>query len=132
MLLLLACNTIGGAPMLAPTHFTSVEPLSSVGSGAPSTEEPGTYDPVTLPVTVTDDEDDTDPNEVQQQVQTMNQQAQQQGSQLDAIERYLSDRAAAREGRAPKGWVQPDFSEYAKPDAPQTFLPAPPAPPARP
>ena len=42
---------------------------------------------------------------------------------LTILEHYLSDQKAVAEGRAPKGWVQPAYEEYAKPGAPASFLP---------
>ena len=46
-------------------------------------------------------------------------------AKMDAFEHYLADQLAAKEGKAPKGWVQPDLSEYEKPGAPATFIPQP-------
>ena len=44
-------------------------------------------------------------------------------ARLLALEHYLADQQAVREGRAPKGWVLPAYEEYAKPGAPASFLP---------
>lgn len=46
-------------------------------------------------------------------------------AKMDAFEHYLADQLAVKQGKAPKGWVQPDLSEYEKPGAPVSFIPQP-------
>jgi hypothetical protein len=61
--------------------------------------------------------------QVAQDVHALTQQMAVQQERTDAIERYLADAVAVKEGRAPKGWVQPSLDMYAKPDAPDSFIP---------
>ena len=55
--------------------------------------------------------------------------AQQQVDRLTAIERFLADEILVKEGKAPKGWVQPPIEDYMKPGAPVSMIPVPPKPP---
>ena len=67
--------------------------------------------------------DTADP--VQQQVVAVQQAIDVQVDRLIVIERFLSDQALVKEGKAPKGWVQPPFDDYMKPGAPVSTIPAP-------
>ena len=85
---------------------------------------------VSAPFDVPSDDDpknrDTELAEVAEDVKDLVVTQQQQFSQLEAMAHYLEDQKAVTEGRAPKGWVQPAYEEYAKPGAPVSFLPPPP------
>lgn len=61
--------------------------------------------------------------QVQQQVQEVQEQLVQQVDRLTAIERYLADQVRVKEGKAPKGWVQPPLDAYLKPGAPESLVP---------
>ena len=59
------------------------------------------------------------------QVQALTAQADRQVDKLDAIERFLRDQQAVREGRCPKGWTQPPMSAYLDGSAPALAVPLP-------
>jgi hypothetical protein len=53
-------------------------------------------------------------------------------SSIEAKLNYLADQKRCAQGLCPEGWVQPPFEEYAKPGAPETFVPPPPPEPPAP
>lgn len=79
--------------------------------------------------------DSAQPGDIAQSVDTAQQQVVYIQGQLDAqiarltaIERFLSDEALAKAGKAPKGWVPPPIDDYMKVGAPVSMIPAPPLP----
>lgn len=72
---------------------------------------------------------DTAQQVVQQQVTEVQQQMEVQADRLTAIERFLADQLLMKEGKAPKGWIQPPIDDYMKPGAPVSMIPAPLPPP---
>lgn len=78
-------------------------------------------DPTTAPA------DTAPPVQEVQDVAQMRERVTATQAKMNALEHYLADQLAVKEGKAPKGWVQPDFSEYEKPGAPSSFIP--PSPP---
>ena len=65
----------------------------------------------------------------QQQVVCIQEQLNEQVDRLTAIERFLADDILVKEGKAPKGWVQPPIDDYMKPGTPVSMIPVPPKPP---
>jgi hypothetical protein len=63
--------------------------------------------------------------EIVEDMRDVSEHAQQQDERVDAIENFLADSLAVKQGKAPKGWVQPPFADYTKPDAPDSFIPVP-------
>jgi hypothetical protein len=61
--------------------------------------------------------------QVVQQIVDVQQQMDAQADRLTAIERYLADQILVKEGKAPKGWVQPPIEDYMKPGAPVSLIP---------
>lgn len=61
--------------------------------------------------------------QVQQQLQEVQEQLDQQVDRLTAIERYLTDQVRAKEGKAPRRWVQPPLDAYLVPEAPESLVP---------
>lgn len=75
-------------------------------------------------------QEDTSENvEVLEDIKAAAAQSTAQENRATCIERFLMDQLAMKEGKTPKGWVQPPFEEYCKPGAPITFIPAPSKPP---
>lgn len=68
-----------------------------------------------------------DPPVPVQEVRQIAQQVDAAQARMYALEHFLTDQLAVKEGRAPKGWKQPDLEEYCKPGAPDSFLPPPPS-----
>lgn len=66
---------------------------------------------------------DEDPPPVVQEMHDVVVEAQKLSDRSDAIEHYLSDQLAVKDGKAPKGWVQPPLEDYMAPGAPASFLP---------
>lgn len=81
------------------------------------------------PVPVAEDSagpgDTEEPQEVLEDVKVIAAQSTAQENRATCIERFLMDQVAVKQGKAPKGWVQPPFEDYCKPGAPATFIPAP-------
>ena len=71
------------------------------------------------------EDDDGDTAQVREQVEQIQDRVEASTATLTAIERYLADQVRAKHGECPRGWVQPPVSDYAKPDAPESFIPAP-------
>lgn len=68
--------------------------------------------------------DTSQAQQVQQQIADVQQQMDEQADRLTAIERFLADQQRVRDGKAPKGWVQPPIEDYMKPGAPASLIPS--------